>query len=126
MQVFVRYFISGIVATMSHFVILFILVEFFIVTPLIASIAGFIVAIFVNYLIQYHWTFRCNGPYALIFIRYLVVTLLMMLLNAALFWLIYNNYTLSYLAVQVIVTSIVFICNFSINKGYTFVYSDKG
>jgi putative flippase GtrA len=125
MRVFFKYFTSGIVATVSHFIILIILVEIFYTDPLIASISGFIVTIFVNYLFQYHWTFRCSGPYTLIFVRYLTVTLLMLVLNTVLFWIISKNFSIPYTVVQAIVTFVVFLCNFTINKRYTFVYSDS-
>jgi putative flippase GtrA len=124
MRVFIRYFTSGFIATISHLVVLVILVEFCFVNPIVATAIGFIVAIFVNYYCQYHWTFSCSGPFALIFARYLGVTILMLLLSTMLFWILYANLTMPYLVIQTLITSIVFICNFSINRYFTFVYSN--
>jgi putative flippase GtrA len=123
MRIFIRYFTSGVIATISHFAILILLVELFFINPLVATVVGFVVAIAVNYLLQYHWTFRCCGPLAYIFVRYLIVTLLMLLLNTALFWVLCYYYTIPYIVAQALVTSIVFLCNYSVNRRYTFVYS---
>jgi putative flippase GtrA len=123
MRVFIRYFTSGFIATISHFAVLVFLVEFFFTNPLVASVVGFIVAVVVNYLFQYHWTFRCSGPFAHTFVRYLIVTIFMLLLNTALFWILHYSYTIPYVVAQALVTGVVFLCNFSINKHYTFVYT---
>jgi putative flippase GtrA len=120
MRVFVRYFTSGFIATISHFAVLVLLIEYLFTNPMVASVVGFIVAIFVNYHFQYHWTFGCSAPFTHTFVRYLMVTLFMLFLNAGLFSILYYSYTIHYIIAQALVTSVVFLCNYLINKHYTF------
>jgi len=115
-----RYLIGGAVATIVHITILLILVEVFFVDPSISTSIGFCVAVIVNYNFQYHWTFASSGPHSLIFSRYVVVTLLMFGVNLSLFETLIQFSHISYLHAQLIATGVVVVCNFAINRRYTF------
>ena len=76
-MVFIRYTLAGSVAAAVHFGMLWLLVEQAGVYPTTASALGFCAAVFVNYSLQYYWTFEARGPHRLLFMRYVVVTLAM-------------------------------------------------
>ncbi|WP_458498542.1 GtrA family protein [Methylomagnum sp.] len=115
-----RYLISGSVAATAHLLTLTILVERFDVVPLTASILGFCVAVVFNYSLQYHWTFAAHGSHAIIFSRYIGVTLAMLGINTLLFWIFQVRFSLPYLLAQVLATGIIVILNFNINRNFTF------
>lgn len=121
-KLFSRYLVAGGTAAACHFAILIFLIEAFAINSTLSSVAGFIVAIFVNYSLQYHWTFSIkeNGNHKVIFSRYLVVTLSTLCLNAALFWILNEVLFIHYIVSQVIVSVFVLIVNFTINQCYTF------
>lgn len=120
MKVFLRYTVAGSIAAIAHFSVLWGLVEWFGVYATYASATGFCVAIFVNYSLQYYWTFRAKGPHGVMFLRYLVVTLTMLGVNTLLFWTLNEAMGVYYLVAQVIATGCVMILNFTINRYYTF------
>jgi len=109
-------------AAIAHFTVLWILVERFGVYPTYASASGFCVAIFVNYSLQYYWTFRAKGPHGLLFFRYLFVTMAMLGVNTLIFWLLNELAGVPYLIAQVVATGCVMFLNFTLNRRYTFVY----
>ncbi|WP_428355617.1 GtrA family protein [Methyloprofundus sp.] len=133
-----RYLISGGLATAVHFGVLIALLEFQLAVPLHASMIGAACGFLVNYHIQFHWTFKVSGPHRRFFIRYLFVSGTMFGLNAAIFWLattpemfallkslpypkqIPQPKNIAYWYAQVIATGIVFLCNFLVNRYYTF------
>jgi putative flippase GtrA len=122
-KVFFRYTVSGLMAAIAHFTVLWILVEWFGVYPTYASAIGFCVAMFVNYSLQYYWTFRAKGPHGLLFSRYVIVTLSMLGVNTLIFWTLNEVAGIYYLAAQLVATGGVMILNFTINRHYTFVYT---
>jgi len=119
-----RYLVSGGTGAVIHFSILAALVAWFGTNPVIATTIGFIVGSLVNYTLQYHWTFSADGPHHVMLTRYAVVTTVTMLLNGQLFWLLNSHYGMHYLLAQFIVTGIIVVVNFLINKHYTFASSD--
>ena len=139
-KTFIRYTISGGLATAVHFCVLIFLIEYQLTTPLQASMMGAGCGFLVNYHIQFHWTFKVSGPHKRFFIRYLIVSAIMFGLNAGIFWLatrpelfvllqsipypkqipIPQPKNIAYWYAQVIATGIVFLCNFLINRYYTF------
>jgi putative flippase GtrA len=120
-SIFVRYIVAGSVAAAAHFGVLWLLVEWFAVYPTLASALGFCVATGINYSLQYHWTFRVTGPHGVIFTRYLLVTIAMLGVNTALFWVLNEFGGIPYLLTQAVATGSVVILNFTINRRYTFV-----
>jgi putative flippase GtrA len=115
-----RYFVAGSAAVGVHFLVLILLVELFAADPTLATTCGFAVGLVVNYLLQYHWTFRAEDAHSKRFPRYLAVTLLMMGVNALVFWGLEGPAGIPYLMAQGVATGVVFIFNFVINKHYTF------
>ena len=111
---------SGGTATATHFLILFALVEGSGLPPLFATMIGFGAAIAVNYTLQYYWTFSVKARHLLAFSRYLAVTLVMLGLNAALFWFFNMYLGVGYLFAQAFATAVVTAINFVVNRSFTF------
>jgi putative flippase GtrA len=117
---FMRYFISGGLAALIHFGTLILLIEKFTINPVIATTAGFCLAVVFNYTAQYYWTFKVSGSHQQFMLRYFGVTLITLMVNTGLFWLLNIPLQLPYLAAQIFATGIVFLLNFFINHHYTF------
>jgi len=135
---FLRYLVSGGLATAIHFTVLIVLIDYQLTSPLHASMLGAGVGLLINYQIQFHWTFKATGSHTLIFTRYLVISSIMFGLNAGIFWLattpecliLLNSIpfpasltqpkNMAYWYAQIIATGVVFVCNFLINHHYTF------
>lgn len=120
---FLRYSLSGLAATITHFSILAALVEFVGLNATLASLLGFCAAIFVNYSCQYWWTFKAKGSHHIIIFRYLLVTTAMLGLNTLLFWTLTSKLSLHYLIAQSLTTAVIMLANFNINRRYTFASS---
>jgi len=119
-HLFARYIVSGGIAAIVHFGLLVLFVECIMLTPTLASSLGFIAAIFVNYSLQYYWTFSVSGSHRIFFIRYLSVTLLTLGINTFLFWILNVLMGVHYVISQIAATGVVVIVNFGINQRYTF------
>jgi putative flippase GtrA len=117
---FVRYVVGGGVATLIHLTVLTVLVEKFRLRPTVGTSLGFCVGSVFNYAFQYYLTFRAKGLHAGIFVRYAIVTVIMLGLNAALFDWLTKILGLPYLYAQMLATSVIMLFNFAINKLYTF------
>ena len=117
-----RYLVSGTIAAIVHFGLLIVLIEFLTINPTLASALGFTAAVFINYSLQFHWTFaiESKGMHQVIFTRYLLVTLFTLSLNTVLFWTMNEFVGFQYLYSQIFVTGIVLIVNFLVNNKYTF------
>ena len=116
----IRYAACGVLAAVTHIGILYFLVEFIFMNPVVASAIGFCAAIIVNYNLQYHWAFSSITPHGTAFIRYITVTLGMLVINTLIFWLITSYLGISYLVAQILTIGFIFIANYLINRNFTF------
>ena len=117
---FVRYWIAGAAALVTHIATLYLLVEFHDVFKPLASSIGFCAAVPVNYILQYKFVFDSERPHLDAFARYLMVTLTAFGLNLLIFWTLIAVFDRHYLLMQGMTTMIVVITNFMVNRGYTF------
>lgn len=117
---FAKYFISGGTALGVHLLVLTTLVELFGVMPLVATAAGFIVSVCVNYVGQRLWVFGVGGAHGAMFARFVVVTILTFAANIAFFHLLNDVIGLWYFASQVVASAVLFVVNFVVNRHYTF------
>lgn len=117
---FIRYILSGFIAVSVHFAVLVVLVESGEFPKTLASVVGFLCAVPVNYLTQYHHVFRAAGSHANTFGRYIAVTLATLAVNAGLFWFLAQIAQINYLVAQGITLGVVVIINFVLNRNFTF------
>ncbi len=120
-RILFRYLIGGGLAAAAHFSILIALVEWVSVGATFASATGFCAAVAVNYTLQYYWTFASTGSHRVIFLRYLSITLAMLGLNTAVFWMLHQRFAVPYLLAQFVTTGAILIINFTVNRRYTFI-----
>lgn len=115
----VRFALVGATATAIQYVVLIALVRGLGVWPTLASAIGFVISAGLNYLLNYHFTFRSqrrHGPAALKFVALagvgLAINSLLMQLLVETGW--------HYLLAQVCATAVVFLWNFVGNSLWTF------
>jgi len=117
---FARYLVAGGLAVGVHLTILTALTELFHVRPAVATAIGFVVGSVVNYLLQQAWVFRARGDHRGFAARYAMITTGTFFLNMFLFWVAHSVLNVWYLAAQVLVTGMIFLLNFLLNRWFTF------
>jgi putative flippase GtrA len=76
-----RFAVSGGLATVTHVGVFVTLVEWLALRPVFAAAPAFVVALFVSYGMNYHWTFSASGLHRILLPRFVVVALLGLALN---------------------------------------------
>lgn len=114
-----KYIASGSAAAFAHLLV-FSILSALDIWPVTSSALGFCVAIAVNYLLQYYWTFNHVGSHVTAFRRYLSVTLLSFAVNLAAFKALNEHLHFNPLRAQAIAIVLVFVFNFSLNSSYSF------
>jgi putative flippase GtrA len=116
---FGRFVLVGGVATVVQYALLIALVRFVGADPVWASTAGFLVSAVVNYLGNYHYTFRSRRDHGGALLRFAILAGVGLLLNAALMRaLVLAGW--HYLLAQIVVTALVLLWNFIGNSVWTF------
>jgi len=116
-----RFAVVGGLAALTHFGIVIALVSAGIAAPLVANVAGFLVAFWVSYVGQRNWTFRATDvrhrrgvP------RHFAVATFSFLLNEGLFWLLLRCTPLPYPIALAIVLAIVAAVTFLLLRRWVF------
>lgn len=117
---FIRYFISGGLATGVLFASLIILVEKVHLDPTLSSATSFSLSVIFSYFIQYYWTFKPTGSHKRFMSRFLLVTIITLNINTGLFWFLTVIQKWPYIYSQIFATGTVFLLNFLINHHFTF------
>lgn len=102
----------GALATLVHYAILVVLVEFGHATPVIATTVGYCVGIVVSYTLNRRYTFDArHAPLATTFLKFLLLYGIGALLNGAIVAALVGA-GLWYLLAQIVATGLVLIWNF--------------
>jgi putative flippase GtrA len=115
-----RFGATGALATLVHFLILIVLVEIGVASPLWSTVAGFAAGALINYTLNRRYTFNSrkshwdSGP------KFLAVAVGTGVLNALLVYVGTAVLGLHYLPVQCLATLIVFLASFLLNSVWTF------
>jgi putative flippase GtrA len=117
---FIKFFGVGSVSAVGHFGVLILLVQAFGVAAVPASAAGALIGAWINYVLNYRYTFRSDKKHSEALFKFAVVALLGLLLNTLFMWLGVEVLSLHYLLSQVVTTGLVFIWNFVANRCWTF------
>lgn len=115
-----RYGVVGSFGMLIHSSILIALVEIFYITPVLASIPGFIAALIISHFINHIWTFQYKEKLRKTFVKYTAVSLFGLMLNLVLMHLTVNVLGWPYLYGLLIVIILVSINNYFLNKLWTF------
>lgn len=118
----VRYLISGGTAAASNLAFLFLLVHFFEVYYLYASVIAFILSIAVSFTMQKFWTFQDSllHDVRMQFGRYLVVLVANLVLNTLLMYVFVEYLGWWYVYAQVVATGIVAIVGYFGYRNFVF------
>ncbi|MDW7710843.1 MAG: GtrA family protein [Deferrisomatales bacterium] len=108
----------GTVGTAVHFAVLVGLVQAARTNPVPASVAGFVVGALVNYLLNYHVTFRSRKRHGGALVRFFTVALAGLGWNTVIMFVAtrWAHYLLS----QMLATAAVLVWNFLCNRFWTF------
>ena len=117
---FIRFAGVGIVGTIVHYTILIFSVQFLGISPVPASVMGFVSGGIVNYYLNYRITFRSRKRHYEAFSKFFSIALVGLLFNTALMTLFVEILNWHYLVAQIITTGLVLVWNFAGNKLWTF------
>lgn len=116
----------GAIGTLGHYTTLIVLVQFWAVDPVFASSFGFIVGAIINYVLNYHFTFRSDKQHTEALIKFLIVATIGAGINGTVMYFGVEFTSINYLIVQIFATVIVLFWNFLVNKLWTFAHkADK-
>lgn len=115
-----RFFVVGCASAVAHFGLLIILVQWFLVSPILASAAGALTGAAVNYSLNRHFTFKSHVRHAVGIPRFGLIAMISLALNAGFMWIGTEKLRLHYLIAQVVATAFVFLWSFYSNKIWTF------
>ena len=117
---FVKFFGVGSASAVGHFGVLILLVQVFGMAAVPASAAGALIGAWINYVLNYRYTFRSDKKHSEAVFKFAVVALLGLVLNTLFMWLGVEIFSMHYLLSQVVTTGLVFIWNFVANRCWTF------
>jgi len=117
---FVRFSLSGSLATLVDVLILYILTEFFALWYLFSAVFSFIAGTLVHYSISSHWVFKCERRS---FSQYLAFTLIQtigLVINLSVIYVLVEYFSFWYILAKLIAVFVGLIWNFSANLKITF------
>lgn len=111
---------AGAFGTLAHYAVLIGLVRGGLTDAWWASVTGSVLGAHINYLLNYHWTYREPVGHRRAYPRFMLVALLGLALNAVCMHLLVRHTGLHYLLSQLISTAVVFAVGFALNTLWTF------
>ena len=115
---FISFSVIGAIGTAGHFAVLIISVQILSTDPITGSMAGFLVDAIINYLLNYHFTFKSGARHLESFPKFFTIAIIGLVLNISIMYVM--TQWLYYLVSQAIATAIVLIWNFLCNRFWTF------
>lgn len=123
---FIKYAIVGVLGTAIDLGALYLLVEYALMDVILASVLSFLLAVVNNFLLNKAWTFRNKSKnYRKLFIKFLIVSLVGLLLTIFCMQLLVNVAHIWYMLAKVITSLVVLSWNFLGNKFWTFSIKQK-
>ena len=122
---FIKFSGVGVVGTTVQYATLFILVQLAGVYPVLASTAGFVLGAFVNYYLNYIYTFRSSKSHFEAMPKFFTVATVGLFLNAMIMEFFISFFGFPYIIAQLIATALVLLWNFAANRMWTFMESSS-
>jgi putative flippase GtrA len=120
-KTFSSYTFVGLIATATHYLILFMLVDILqVIHPVMATVIGSICGAFVGFILNNQMVFKQPRVSVTAVGKYILLALSNCIFNAILLSLFIENLALPYLKAQLSVTFIIFVSNFFICKLWVF------
>jgi len=120
MRQFVKFTGVGFVSAIGHYGLLIALVQVAAVPAVPASAAGALLGAWINYSLNYHYTFRSTRQHRESVLRFAVVAAVGLVLNTLFMWVGVELIGAHYLLSQVVTTGLVLIWSFASNRYWTF------
>ena len=117
---FTRFTGVGFISAIGHYGLLVSLVQGFGVEPVRASVAGALLGAWINYAMNYRYTFRSHTRHRESVAKFAVVAAVGLLLNTCFMWLGVHVLAAHYLLSQVLTTVLVLFWSFGANRYWTF------
>ena len=119
-QQFIRFAGVGAISAIGHYGLLLSLVQGLHVEPVAASTAGALLGAWINYSLNYRYTFRSTKQHRESVTKFAVVATVGLVLNTALMWVGVVWLGVNYLLSQIATTLAVLVWSFSANRCWTF------
>jgi putative flippase GtrA len=120
MQKFIRFGLSGALATATHVAVFVLLVEWAHMRPLFASVPAFLSALGVSYVLNYRWTFSATGPHRIMLPKFLLVSSSGLLLNLLITYLVVDIWQLWYGFALLAIILLVPVSTYLLSKFWVF------
>ena len=117
---FSSFAIVGAISTIAHYITLIMLVQLAGVSAVSASMLGYAIGAFVNYQLNYHFTFASRRNHREAIWRFLIIAASGFALNGFIMAFGINILRLHYLLAQIAATIMVLVWNFTANRFWTF------
>jgi len=117
---FIRFACVGAVGAGVQYLVLIGLIELFAQNAVVASAIGFAVAAWVNYYLNYHYTFASEKRHHETLVKFSIIASIGLMLNSAIVALATEAFALHYLIAQTAAIGVVLIWNFFGNLLWTF------
>lgn len=117
---FLSFAVVGVLATGIQFLILIAAVEWLGHSATLASAEGFTISAAINYLINYHFTFRSSASHAKAVLRFATIAGGGLLLTTAAMWVLTTHTTIRYVFAQILTSAVVLVWNFCGNAFWSF------
>ena len=117
---FVKFTGAGFVSAIGHYGLLIALVQIAAVPAVPASAAGALLGAWINYSVNYRYTFRSTRQHRESVLRFAVVAAVGLVLNTLFMWVGVELIGVHYLLSQVVTTGLVLIWSFAGNRYWTF------
>jgi putative flippase GtrA len=117
---FFRYGVVGGFGTVIHLVIIFLFVEYFKLTPIVSSVAGFFIVLVVSYFLNRFWTFQTKNTNRFQFIKYVIVSVIGLVINISIMYITIDILLWPYLLGAITMSFFVALTNFILNQVWTF------
>jgi putative flippase GtrA len=111
----------GVFGTAVQYVTLFLLVQIADIHPVVASTAGFMLGAFVNYHLNYIYTFRSSKSHFEAMPKFFSVAAVGLFLNGVIMQFFIGYFSIAYIFAQLIATGLVLLWNFTANRMWTFM-----
>jgi len=122
---FIKFSGVGVVGTAVQYATLFLLVQVADVYPVVASTIGFLLGAFVNYYLNYIYTFQSSKSHFEAMPKFFSVAAIGLMLNGMIMQFCISFFSLPYIIAQLIATALVLLWNFAANRMWTFMESSS-
>ena len=117
---FINFTGVGFVSAIGHYGLLIALVQLAGVAAVPASAAGALLGAWINYTLNYHFTFRSSKRHREAVLKFAAVATVGLVLNTLFMWVGVDLIGAHYLLAQVVTTGLVLIWSFAGNRFWTF------